>query len=88
VDSVSVWEAVFMLVVLKIPVVYLGGVVWWAVRAEPLPEGGDETNVPASLGPCGWDEWRRRRSRYPARRPLRPFGPVRPPAPARAGAQI
>ena len=26
-----------MLVVLKIPLVYLGVVVWWAVRAEPDP---------------------------------------------------
>jgi hypothetical protein len=33
-----VWEIVFMLVVLKIPVVYLGAVVWWAIRAEPLPD--------------------------------------------------
>ena len=30
-----VWEAVFFLVLLKIPVVYLGLVVWWAIRAEP-----------------------------------------------------
>lgn len=30
-----VWEAVFFLLVLKIPVVYLGFVVWWAVRGEP-----------------------------------------------------
>jgi hypothetical protein len=30
-----VWEAVFFLVLLKIPVVYLGLVVWWALRAEP-----------------------------------------------------
>ena len=39
-DSVSVWEGLFMLVVLKIPLVYLCGVVWWAIRAEPLPEDG------------------------------------------------
>ena len=36
--SDSVWEAIFMLVVLKIPLVYLGAVVWWAVRAEPDPQ--------------------------------------------------
>ena len=28
-----VWEAIFLLVILKIPVVYLCCVVWWAVRA-------------------------------------------------------
>ena len=38
--GVSAWEAIFMLVVLKIPIVYLGIVVWWAVRAEPRPLEG------------------------------------------------
>ena len=35
-----IWELVFMLVILKIPVVYLCWVVWWAVRAEPEPLEG------------------------------------------------
>ena len=26
-----------MLVILKIPVIYLGAVVWWAIRAKPAP---------------------------------------------------
>src|SRR5262249_8506569 len=34
------WEIIFMLVVLKIPIVYLCAVVWWAIRAEPLPDDG------------------------------------------------
>ncbi|HEX6724257.1 MAG TPA: hypothetical protein VF073_03350 [Gaiella sp.] len=33
-----VWEIVFMLVLLKIPLVYLCMVVWWAIRAEPRDE--------------------------------------------------
>ena len=33
-----VWELVFMLVLLKIPLVYLCMVVWWAIRAEPREE--------------------------------------------------
>jgi hypothetical protein len=33
-----VWEVVFMLVLLKIPLVYLCLVVWWAIRAEPRDE--------------------------------------------------
>ena len=37
------WEAVFLLLVLKIPIVYMCLVVWWAIRAEP----GDEQ--PATL---------------------------------------
>lgn len=32
-----VWEAIFLLLILKIPVVYLGCVVWWAIRAKPEP---------------------------------------------------
>lgn len=62
--SVSVWEAIFMLLVLKIPVVYLFAVVLWAVRAEPeAPSAdGDEVGVLAPLTPCGWDDWKRRRA--------------------------
>ncbi|MGB2876084.1 MAG: hypothetical protein WBB76_11510 [Gaiellaceae bacterium] len=32
-----VWEFVFMMVILKIPIVYLCLVVYWAVKAEPNP---------------------------------------------------
>lgn len=32
-----VWEFVFMMIILKIPIVYLGLVVYWAVKAEPKP---------------------------------------------------
>ena len=32
-----VWEFVFMMVILKIPIVYLGLVVYWAIKAEPEP---------------------------------------------------
>lgn len=88
-DSVSVWEALFMLVVLKIPDVYLSVVVWWAIRSEPVVEGGsDEPRSLVPLTPCGWDEWRRRRTRARVgRRPLPPHRPVGPAAAlqARAG---
>ena len=77
--SVSVWEAIFMLVILKIPMVYLAIVVWWAVRAEPeAADGGDEVGVLAPLTPCSWNDRRRRRGR-PGRGPVRPLG-VRAPA--------
>lgn len=65
-DSVSAWEAIFMLVVLKVPMVYLAAVVWWAIRAEPRPgDGGEEARSFVPLTPCGWDEWRRSRARRP-----------------------
>jgi hypothetical protein len=74
--NVSAWEAIFMLVILKIPLIYLGAVVWWAVRAEPEPAGGgDEIGVLAPLtSPCGWNDWQRRRPRRSASRPLRSGG--------------
>jgi hypothetical protein len=69
--TVSAWEAIFMLGVLKIPMVYLALVVWWAVRAEPGPAGGgDEVGVLAPLTPCGWNEWKRRRATRPGRGPV------------------
>jgi hypothetical protein len=64
-----------MLVILKIPMVYLAVVVWWAIRAEPSPGGGGPETARAfvPLTPCGWDEWKRRRSLSSARpRPRRP----------------
>jgi hypothetical protein len=70
-----VWEAVFLLVILKIPLVYLCAVVWWAIRAEPTAGDGQEpvrSLVP--LTPCGWDDWRKRG----ATRLPRPFRPVAP----------
>jgi hypothetical protein len=70
-----------MLLVLKIPVVYLGVVVWWAVRAEPtLEDGIDDRHELLPHGPCGWDDWKRR-GRVP-RRGLRPVLPSGRPGPA------
>jgi hypothetical protein len=64
-----------MLAVLKIPMIYLGIVVWWAIQAEPeAPVGGDEVRVLAPLTPCGWTDWQRRRPRRPGRGPIRPRG--------------
>jgi hypothetical protein len=59
------WELVFMLVVLKIPVVYLCAVVWWAIKAEPEPQGGVAVRSSAEPPPeCDWrDRLRVRPSR-------------------------
>ena len=80
-----------MLVVLKIPVVYLCAVVWWAIRAEPRPLEG--AGVAASIGPAPTCDWRRtsaralRRGPGP-RRPLRGGRPGRPARPAYARARV
>ena len=73
-----------MLAILKIPVVYLCAVVWWAVRAEPRPAEG--AAVTASLEPRPGCDWAARRSpRRPSSRPGRP--PARRVARARAEAR-
>jgi hypothetical protein len=76
VGSVSVWEGIFMLVVLKLPMIYLAVVVWWAIRAEPRPGDGREgARAFVPLTPCRWDDWRRSRSsRRFGRRPVHPRG--------------
>ena len=56
-----------MLVILKIPVIYLCAVVWWAIRAEPRPVEGAGTV--ASLGPGPECDWRARRVRVLRRGP-------------------
>ena len=54
-----------MLVILKIPVVYLCWVVWWAVRAEPQPLEGAGRLVPVEPREpdCGWRRQRLERTR-------------------------
>jgi hypothetical protein len=71
----ALWELLFMMVVLKIPIVYLCVVVWWAVRAEPRPlEGAGRTAPLPRSGPRPWSF----RSTPRRRRPGGPHGsPVR-----------
>jgi hypothetical protein len=61
------WELIWMLVILKIPVVYLCVVVWWAIRAKPLPL--EPALKPVATEPDPRPGWRL--SRYPTRRPRR-----------------
>jgi hypothetical protein len=49
--SSAAWELVFMMLILKIPIVYLGLVVWYAIRAEPEP-GVDPSEYST------WRPWR------------------------------
>jgi hypothetical protein len=69
-----VWEIIFLMVILKIPIVYLCLVVYWAIKAEPKPEEGAAllARVPED-GPSGG--WRLRPPRR--RRPGPRGGPTR-----------
>lgn len=88
------WPIFFLIVVLKIPVLASLWLVWWASRAEPLPEEAPEE------GDGGFRRWNAepRRPRGPRRGPhgagakplpeCPPGGRTRvltPPSPARAG---
>jgi hypothetical protein len=33
-----VWELIWLMVIMKIPILYLCWVVYWAIKSEPLPE--------------------------------------------------
>jgi hypothetical protein len=66
-------EVVFMMVILKIPVVYLCLVVYWAVKAEPRPLEG--AAAPARLPEPPSCPWNRRR--VGPRRPVPRGGRVR-----------
>src|SRR5664279_6576384 len=70
----SVWELVFLMVILKIPIVYLGMVVVYAIRAEPIPEEGAAVTV--GLGSDDSGSGRAPRSRPRGGRPRPHGGPL------------
>jgi hypothetical protein len=47
------WELIFFMLVLKIPLVYLCWVVWWAIKA--VPEVGEEGGTEG----LNWKPWQR-----------------------------
>jgi hypothetical protein len=63
-------ELIFMMLILKLPILYLAGVCYWAIKAEPKPPEG--ARVTAPLEPGLWAPFRRR-----PRRPTSHGGPRR-----------
>jgi hypothetical protein len=61
------WELIWMLVILKIPVIYLSLVVWWAVRSKPQPLEPAVRTVVTDPDPDPKPGWR-----FSRLRPLRP----------------
>jgi hypothetical protein len=70
------WELIFMLLLLKIPLFYLCGVVWYAVKAEPVVDDapGDLVPVREPRTPSPRNGGGRRFARR-----VPEFGPVRRP---------
>ncbi|HZM19885.1 MAG TPA: hypothetical protein VFB87_10775 [Gaiellaceae bacterium] len=60
-------EIIFLMLVLKLPIVYLVAVCWWAVRAEPEPRPPEPALLPVGpdADPAGGHHLQR------ARRPRR-----------------
>ena len=84
----SIWEIVFLMVILKIPIVYLCVVVYYAIKAKPVPPAG--ASVTARLGgpddePGAWHRRRRMHAR-PRGGPSRTY--PRTPRPAHARAEV
>ena len=57
----SIWEIVFLMVILKIPIVYLCCIIYWAIKAEPKPEEGAAVTVEAGPDDDGGSGSRRPR---------------------------
>jgi hypothetical protein len=57
-------EIVFMMLILKLPILYLVGVCWWAIRQEPNPLEGAALPRTTEEGPRRWKP-------RPGRRPSR-----------------
>jgi hypothetical protein len=68
-----VWELIWLMVIMKIPILYLCWVVWWAIKAEPRPEEGAAlVAAPTTDSPEPGFGRPLRRTRRP--RPARPHG--------------
>ena len=81
------WELLFMMLVLKIPIVYLCLVIYWAVKSEPKPP--EPALLPARLEPEPRLPWRPRPA-HPRPRRGGPHGSVhrRPARTRRAAAEL
>jgi hypothetical protein len=63
-----VWELIWLMVIMKIPILYLCWVVYWAIKAEPRNEEPVATMVGSDDDPPAW------RPRSGPRRPAGPHG--------------
>jgi hypothetical protein len=85
----TLWELIFIMVILKIPIAYLCYVVWYAIKAEPRGRGGPAgVRVLPDPEPPRYDPPRRRARRRPPRPhggPSRVYARTERAAAARAG---
>jgi hypothetical protein len=61
----QVWEFVFLMLIMKLPIAYICWVVYWAVKSEPRPP--EYAELPARLEPEPRPPWSRPERRRPRR---------------------
>ena len=77
------WELIFLMVIMKIPIVYLCWVVYWAIKSEPKPDEPEPALVSvAPTPPTRPDRPRRRTPPRPHGGPARTYARTRRVAPA------
>jgi hypothetical protein len=74
-----VWELIWLMVIMKIPILYLCWVVYWAIKSEPRPEQPAALVAAADDGgtPPAWQPRRRPRRPGPHGRPARGYARTR-----------
>ena len=72
------WELIWLMVIMKIPILYLCWVVYWAIKSEPRPEQPAALVVPADGSePTPWHPRRSPRKPGPHGRPTRTYARAR-----------
>ena len=75
------WELIWLMLIMKIPILYLCWVVYWAIKSEPQPKEPATTRVRNDDGPPGWrPRTGRPRRPGPHGRPTRTYARRRRPA--------
>jgi hypothetical protein len=73
-----VWELIWLMVIMKIPILYLSWVVYWAIKSEPRPEQPAAiVLVPEDSDPRSWRPNNRPRRPGPHGRPSRGYARTR-----------
>ena len=68
------WELIWLMVIMKIPILYLCWVVYWAIKSEPRPEQPAALVAPADgAEPPPWRPRQRPRRLGPHGRPARGY---------------
>jgi hypothetical protein len=75
-----VWELIWLMLIMKIPILYLCWVVYWAIKADPKGQEPALVTSQRDDGPSGWRPNRRPRRPGPHGRPARTYARSRRPA--------